>query len=383
MRRLLVSLVLLLGSLPTPAAAGAQVTYNLVRESNAGMDGGIQWQSVFLLNDGRIMSFGTGNHSPEQSNAVRIIDPVASFPTVTAYDAFPWTQLSSPPSYASGTNVWTSQYDNHPDIYIPSENKFLWGLDSLYDFGTGRWIYGNRSPSVHPAVGYFISKPAGTEDGWVNGIFNPAVGWSTTLDKGVWFGASGGGNGYTNQLIVIERTGSTPPWKATLYGSVTGLSEGAAASYARNSAVVIGSYLYVAGPRADNAALTFLKINVATHTLAATLTPWPAQSGEYFPQMVYDSRRNYLVLIGKRLYQYNLATESPSQAWEDVTPAGWPGYVSPMGVYHPGHDVIYFRGVHTQAALTLPDDFMWHKIKIDGGGTTIQPPPIPTSVQVK
>src|SRR5512135_1158502 len=75
------------GAAKRPAGATVPtMTPNVALESSAGMDGGMAWQSVFLLKDGRIASFGTGNHAPEQSNAVRIIDPAKAPGKVESYD---------------------------------------------------------------------------------------------------------------------------------------------------------------------------------------------------------------------------------------------------------------------------------------------------------
>jgi hypothetical protein len=194
----------------------------------------------------------------------------------------------------------------------------------------------------------------------------------------VWFGASAGGGVNYNDLRMIEKTGGTPAWKVNTY-SVSGIASNI--WYARNSAVVIGDNLYVGGPRTSGGSNAFYKINLTSKTVAATLTAWPIQSNEYFPQMVHDTRRNKLVLFGIKVFEYDLSTESPSQTWVNVTPSGWPGYQSPMGVYHPANDAIYFRGA--KVGGTMSDGFQWHMMKFDSGGTVIRVPSTPGFIQVR
>jgi hypothetical protein len=330
--------------------AGAQVptptvTYRVAVESNAGMDGAIAWQSVFLLTDGRIASFGTGNHAPDQSNAVRIIDPVTAAPSVRSYDLFPWTQ-------AAGVNLYVSNYDNHASIYIPSENKAIWVNHGVFDFPLGTWTYGDRPPNV---LGYkaFLDDSASP----MNGVYNPAVAWCSQLDKGVWFGNSSGGFGQDfDVLSVIERNpGGLAPWKLT--STDMGSQSVAGLTLSRNTAVCIGEYLYVGGPKASGGGNAFYKIHVPTKTRTATLTAYPEATNEYFPQMVYDSARDHIVVIGIRVFDYDIAANQ----WRDVTPSGWPGYRSAMGVYHPGRNAIYFRGSPVNPNAYV-ENFEWHKI---------------------
>lgn len=366
----LLGVFLCLPIIHTSASGTYTVTYDMAQESNAGMDGSIQWQSVFLLNNGKICSFGTGNHAPEQSNAMRIIDPVTVLGSVSTSDLFPWTQDITPPNASTGHDRYVDNYDNHASIYIPSENKVVWINHGVFDFGSSTWTYGNRSPNTQ-AWTAFLNDPGG-----MNGVYNPGVAWSSQLDVGVWFGNSGGGYGRsTNDMTLIERSavGAAQPWKLTVVGmggqGVQGIS------YARNTSVCIGPYLYVAGPSASG--ISFYKIHIPTRTLTATLAPYTAQSNEYYPQMVYDTRRGVIVVIGIKVQEYSLSGNS----WSDVTPVGWPGYTSPMGVYHPANDAIYFRGIPTN--LTVQSQaFKWHRIVVTGGGgaSDTTAPTTPTSL---
>jgi hypothetical protein len=141
-------------------------SYDLATESNTGMSGAIAWESVFKTNDGLIASFGTGNHAPEESNAMRIIDPVTIPGHITTYDMFPWTQ-------SGGTNLYVSNYDNHASLYIPTsgtEGVVIWVGHGLFDFSTGAWTYGDRNPLLANPLSNFISGTTG-----LTNYYNPAV----------------------------------------------------------------------------------------------------------------------------------------------------------------------------------------------------------------
>lgn len=336
-------------SYPEPTSGTATVEYAVASESNAGMDGSIQWQSVFLLADDRIASWGTGNHDPEQSNAVRIIDPVTTPGSVTAYDEFPWTQ-------SAGANLYVSNFDNHPSIYIPSDNVGLWIGHGVFDFDTSVWTYGDRSP-LTDTYDDFVDVSALTN--FFN-CYNPAVAWSTTLDKGAWFGNATGGTGNTRDtLVLLERQAVGLPWKLTPtdMGS-QGVGE---IDKGRNSAVCIGDQFYLEAPllAGGNA---FYKIDLSTQTLTATLTAPTRDVNDYYPQLVHDSARSKLILIGIKLLEYDIAGDT----WSDITPAGWPGYKSAMGVYHATLGVIFFRGLPQDAVYpgSDPKNFEWHKITV-------------------
>jgi hypothetical protein len=348
-------------------AAGAQVptpvvTYGVAVEPDDGMDGSIAWQSVYLLTDGRIASFGTGNHQPDQSNAMRIIDPMGSPSIVQSYDLFPWTQ-------SAGVNLYVSNYDNHASIYIPSENKAIWVNHGVFDFAQGTWTYGDRPPNVLTYKA-FLDDSASP----MNGVYNPAVAWCSALDKGVWFGNSAGGFGQDfDVLSIIERNqGGGPPWK--LSATDMGSQSVAGLSYARNTAACIGEHLYVGGPKASGGGNAFYKIHIPTKTRTATLAPYPEVANEYFPQMVYDSARNHMVLIGIRVFDYDFG----ANLWRDVTPSGWPGYRSPMGVYHPGARAIYFRGSPVNATAFV-QNFEWHKMTFTLNPADTPNPPVAVS----
>jgi hypothetical protein len=350
------------GALPVPVAlaqvAPPTVTYRVAVESNAGMDGGIAWQSVYLLNNGKIASFGTGNHVPDQSNAMRIIDPVSSAGSVTSYNQFPHTQ-------SGGSNLYVSNYDNHPSIYIPSENKAIWVNHGVFDFASGQWTYGDRPPLTQGWKDFLDDSAAP-----MSGVYNPAVAWCSTLNKGVWFGNSAGGFGQDfDVLTLVEKSaaGAAKPWKTT--ATDMGSQSVAGLWYARNTAVCIGDYLYVGGPKAAGGGNAFYKIHIPTKTRTATLAPYPVVANEYFPQMVYDSARNHIVVLGIKVFDYNLSSDS----WMDVTPSGWPGYRSPMGVYHPQLNAIYFRGSPANAGAYV-ENFEWHKMSFTGGAVAPDPP---------
>lgn len=334
-----------------PNGTPPTITYGLVTESNAGMDGCMAWQSVFLLNDGRIASFGTGNHAPEQSNAMRIIDPIAMPGQLTTYDAFPWTQAMSPPNLNTGSNTYVSNYDNHPSIYLPPENKAVWAGHGVFDFASNGWTYGDRPPLTQQWNAFLADARGG-----MHTTYNPAVAWCESLGVGVWFGSSNGGYGrLANELNVIERSdaGASAPWMITIAG-IGGIDD---LHYARDSAVCIGDSLFVWGPVDTDpySGQRFYEINVRTRTLTATLANPNNDDRNHFQQLVHDPVRNQLVLIGKRVQSFNLSTRT----WADVTPMNWPGFTSVNGVYHPGEDAIFFRGTPPMQS----DCMKWNKMK--------------------
>lgn len=332
----------------TPTPSAVTVEYGLATESNAGMDGAIQWQSVFLLNDGRIISFGTGNHTGAQSNAVRCIDPVSTPGIVDSYDLFPMDIGS-----------YVSNYDNHPSIYIPSDDVAIWAGHGVFDVGLATWTYGELAPATQTWDEFVdISNfPA------MGTVYNPSVAWCSDLDKGIWFGASGGGDGDPNTLVILERQVSGAPWKLTPadLGS-QGVPD--LLGYSRNSAVCVGTTLYLivhthtGGLEPTINGTIFYKIDVATATVLATLTAPTRDASDYYWQLIHDSDRGKLVLIGIRIQEYSIVDDE----WTDRTPVGWPGYTSPMGVYHPGQGCIYFRGIKVGGSGL--DHFEWHRLAI-------------------
>lgn len=332
------------------------VTYDLATEPNGfanGHDGNIAWQSVFLMNDGRVASFGTGNHAPDQTNAMKAFNPV----TEAVDTIFPWTQDEDPPRWTEqspgnhGNDLYVSNYDNHPSIYIPSENKAVWFGNGVFDFAEESWTYGDRSPNTD-AYDDFVAE-LGTPLG---SIYNPVVGWCSALDCGVFYGASDGGSGSPTNLILLERQAGSPGWKLT----ATDMSgQGCAAIHlARNNGAVIGEYFYFGGKKQSDESLVFYKVHILTKTLTETLMPWSAESGEHFPQLVYDSARQKLVLLGIKVQEYDLADDE----WTDKTPIGWVGYIHAMGIYHPDDNCIYFRGWPSDEPGTTVESFRWHKM---------------------
>jgi hypothetical protein len=353
---------------PWPAAAEGQpqipvFTRNIALESCVGTDSAPAWQSVFLLNDGRVCSFGTGNHNANQSNAVRIFDPVSLPGTYLTYDEFPWTQISSagysttspPNSFSSGTNAYVSNYDNHPSIYLPSVNKAVWAGHGVFNFDSKVWEYGDRVPNTLTYANYTGTYPNLS-------MYNPAWGWWANAEKGLFFG-SNLGYGRTVVMYVLERTGnSTQPWKYTAY-TITGLDPSYVGNH-RNQGVVIGDYFYI-DTRLYSGTYPYklvgnrlYKIDLRSMTLAATLTPCPfVDAAETFPQVVYDPVREKLIRIGIRLHEYDPAADS----WSDITPDGWPGYQYPMGVYHPSLQMVFFRGLPVGSSAR--DAFRWNSLR--------------------
>ncbi|MBK9322950.1 MAG: hypothetical protein IPM97_08405 [Bdellovibrionaceae bacterium] len=346
------------GEVPVTASSIPTVTYRMAKEPNDGHNGGVSWESVFLLNNGTIASFGTGNHLPEQSNAMNIIDPVSTPGSVKVSVAFPWTQSNSPRDQYNGRNLYVSNYDNHPTIYIPSENKAVWAGHGVFDFNVNQWTYGDRAP-LTKTWSQFVKDANPSQET----AFNPSVGWCKDLDKGVWFGNSGGGYGRSvNDLTLIERTpsGSATPWKLSVYNmgsqGISGIDR------SRNSSVCIGEYFYLGARVSEGSTTTiFYKIHIPTMKVTAKLQPIPTSGWGYFPQLVHDTKRNRLVFLGSKIMIYSLSTDT----WSDVTPSGWVNYEHINGVYQPTVDAIFFRGIPVNSNDTLTTGFEWHRIKFN------------------
>ncbi len=346
------------GEVPVTSASIPAITYRMAKEPSDGHNGGVSWESVFLLNNGTIASFGTGNHLPEQSNAMNIIDPVSSPGLVKVSVAFPWTQSNSPRDQYYGHNLYVTNYDNHPSIYIPSENKAVWAGHGVFDFNVNQWTYGDRAPLTKD-WSQFVKDASPSQET----AFNPSVGWCKDLDKGVWFGNSGGGYGRSvNDLTLIERTpsGSATPWKLSVYNmgsqGISGIDR------SRNSSVCIGEYFYLGARVSEGSATTiFYKIHIPTMKVTAKLQSMPSSAWGYFPQLVHDTKRNRLVFLGSKILVYSLSANT----WSDVTPNGWINYEHINGVYQPTIDAIFFRGIPVGSNDTLSDGFEWHRIKFN------------------
>lgn len=344
------------------AVTGLTFTQNLATEDDAGMDGFIAWQTAFLLNDGRIASFGTGNHQPDQNNGVRIIDPVTTPGSVTSYYEFPWTQVAVPPFWNSGasngTNRYASNLDNHVSMYLPSEDKAIWADHGVFDFVANTWIFGDRSPNTQgPSA--FIDITAIPN---IFGAYNPAHFWCSALDVGGWYGNSAGGFGQArDRMALIERTTSGPKaWRLRQF-SISGVP---GVNHSRNESVCVGPFLYLIGntdvptDELADGPIFMRKIDLRTETLVATLTPPTKNPSDEFPQVVYDPERQKIVRLGWRLQEYDIATNT----WSDITPSGWPGYWYVAAVYHPTNKKIYFRGVAGGTGGLSVANFRWHSL---------------------
>lgn len=364
MRRM--RLALLLALCPGVSLAAAPVVdYEICREGSYAdqTNGAIAWQSVFLLNDGRIASFGSGWHAAgNDPNSMRVFGPADE----TCSTIFPWAQVSSPPSL-SGTNRYVSTYDNHPSIYIPDDNKVVWAGHGVFDFGLAQWTYGDRSPLTSLWTAY-IYDPRGAAGEATT--YNPVVGWCSDLHKGAWLGAGGGGYGVYDTEIAVLSTHTGPPWKIT-YTDLAAQGYSAIGGSARNGGACVGNYFYAAGKKTSTGTTVLYKIDLsgASPVLSATLTGYNDAAGEGFPQIAYDSRRNKLVLIGRTVQEYTFATDT----WADVTPGDWPGYTHVMGAFSSAKGKFYFRGI--KAGGTSLDSFWWHSLDFGPpSGPDVTPP---------
>jgi hypothetical protein len=330
------------------------VTYDVAQESSEGTDSCITWQTAFLMDDGRIVSFGTGNHAPEQTNAVRCIDPVGMPGVVQSYDLFPWTQADAPPDAATGSNLYVSNYDNHPSMYLPGDDAVLWAGHGIFDVPTNAWTHGDRPPLSLQWDDYVdtSASPASAT------VYNPGHAWCDELGLGVWHGGSGGGYGVEDpDMVLIEPNEGDPdmPWRLSLH-AIAGSPD---FHNARNTAACAGRRLFMGGP-IEGGGTGMVEIDVETRTLVAERAALP-DVGDYYAQMVHDSLRNRLVLLGVGVYVYEIGVD----AWVDVTPADWPGYEAVNGVYHAELDAIFFRGTVVDAPGDFATCFSWHRMDFE------------------
>jgi hypothetical protein len=365
----------------TSIVSGVTLTRNVLPggESRIGQQGGaLLWVTDFLLNDGRIASWGIGFHGNghEGTNAMRIIDPVTTPGSVTTYDDWPWTQTGGTHDDINGFDMYVSVYDNHNTMYIPSENKSVWVNHGVFDHATKAWTYGDLAPSAQPWTQFVdTSATVGFE-----GIYNSVHAWCAALDKGIWYGWSGGSASHlgVDTLVLLERSpsGSAKPWRTRQVN--LGTQYGIA--YSRNHAVVVGTNMYIGGTGWDGASdgpVIFFKVDLVAETVTATLAPFTLGPGtasyqaDYFPQMVYDSARGKIMLLAYRLQEYDIAANT----WTDVSPNNWlsptvdgatangpafTGLGGWRGVYHPGNNAIYFSV--SGRSYDAPCNYQWHKL---------------------
>ncbi len=342
------------------SSSGLTITLNMATESAAGTDSVVAWESAFMLNDGRVCSFGAGNHNNEFTNAVRILDPVQSPGSLVYTEDFPHTY--TPPIFSAGSNRWTTTHDNHPSCYMPSENKMVKFGHGIFEFTGKTWFRGNRSPSTQLNTTW-IDQSAHPNFG---AVYNPAYAWCDALDIGCFYGVDGGGAGnpVTSCLTTLERSpsGSAQPWRLV----VTSLASQGIPNLcdARNTAVCIGPYYYFGGTEANadgvpSGPLRFYKLDLRTKTLVSTLTAWPSNGS--FPQLIYNPDTNKLYLFGTGLYEYNFSSDT----WTNVTPSNYPvnGGGSPFeflrACYQRDRKEAYFSGGGFFGATY---NWKWHRL---------------------
>ena len=282
-----------------------------------------------------------------------IIDPVSSPGSLLYSEAFPWTQDITTPNVETGMNRYVTNYDNHASIYLPPENKVVWVGHGVFDFEVNGWTYGDAPPSTREWTEFAADPSGGME-----GVYNPATAWCDSLDSGIWFGVSGGGSGrLATELTVFERNpAGSPAWRLVVEDLADQDVEGL---HNADAAACVGSRVYFGGP-ANSGGNRFYELDLPARTRTATLAPPPEIAGEYYPQLVFDARRNRFVLIGVKVLIYERAAD----AWSDVTPPDWMGYESVAGVYHPTLDAVFFRGMPKPALGTgnSAPGFEWHRM---------------------
>ncbi len=87
----------------------------------------------------------------------------------------------------------------------------------------------------------------------------------------------------------------------------------------------------------------------------------PTATRTNYPQLVYDSAKNRLVLLGRTVWTYDIA----SNTWTNLTPSNWVPRDQVMGAYDRVNDAIYFRGMIISAtgSSIKQDAYTWRKLQ--------------------
>ena len=227
---------------PPPPPTGAVLTRNIAQQDMTGHSNAPNYDSVHLLSDGRIASFGdTGIHLDNESNKIQAFNPVTESIDTLA----PWEQWISatnltdkiPPG--GGYNKNSSTHDNHPTGYFASRNVLVWFRHCVFDVGAGAYIRGDRPPMTQGWDTYC------TGGGNFGNRYNPAYVQCPTLNLCAFFGDGPGGVGQYNTLTLWRDIG---PAGAPLQAESFDLSASGVAGFrARNNAACIGTKMYVGG----------------------------------------------------------------------------------------------------------------------------------------
>jgi len=113
-------------------------------------------------------------------------------------------------------------------------------------------------------------------------------------------------------------------------------------------------------------------------TVELVSTEWGLGVSQYYPQLLADTLRNRLVLIGKTVSEFNPATK----VWNAIPVKDWPsdGFKSVGGAHVARYDKVFFRGTR-RSGPAEPTCWQWNSIAFAGGkaATPPQPPRKPVS----
>ena len=317
-----------------------------------------------------ISPFGTGPASGD--NSVRALDPV----TMQWTYIFPNLGLTCLPNCIPNR-------DNHVSFYVPAVDE-LWivGGSHIEALPVNQRYYAGRLSlaGCHPVktncarwVATSLSYDAAFAGVIKNSSFgtaafiDPANAWNSSIDKGITFGGSVGGNpsgrywliernqvgglcggyGGTERYIMCEMP-SNPKTPAICGGTGSGTTPGAR-DQAHNLLVAgDGPNFYLAAGHCVTAnAVNYntgdmWRLNGLTGVWTQLANPPWGNTGGYTPACAYDSTRNAVICwVDVAIYKYDIA----SNTWADVTPAGSPYNVfNQLVAYAPEVDLTMFQG---------------------------------------
>jgi hypothetical protein len=327
------------------------------------------YESVHLMEDDRIAEIGwIGIHALEYSNEVKAFNPG----TGTMEQITPWEkQLSAsdptpmvPPLRTSGVNRYHNTYDNHPSFYFRSLGVLGWMGHGIIDVKNKQHLAGSRAPAPR---NYFTQPYIMGNRSLAEGkIYNPAYAQCPVIDAVVFYGASAGGIGDKQGLNILRRSGNpdAPLAISTHSLAASGIPP---MERARNTAVCIGSKFYVGGGTlraADGSTVLnhqLWEIDLVKLTAVKISDNFGLGVWDTFPQLVHDTRRNRLVLLGVKATTFDLARRQ----WAELKVQGWPtgGYKHVGGAYVASRDAIYFRGTPNDYKAGDPRPWQWNRIQ--------------------
>jgi hypothetical protein len=104
-------------------------------------------------------------------------------------------------------------------------------------------------------------------------------------------------------------------------------------------------------------------IDLSDRRVERVSSEWGMGLNDHYPQLVADTTRNRLVLIGKKVSAFDPVTKK----WSDIPVEGWPpgGFKSAVGAYSAHQDAVFFRGTPTLGhGAQVP--WQWNSITFSG-----------------